>query len=111
MTVTATEVGRTIRIGTRYDLSSFSDLELMITAPDLSSETLKNSVATRVTAPSVQVSDATVGTLPADTYMEMVTDATDFTQTGDYSITPVYVDATPKRLYGETVTLTVSAAP
>lgn len=95
------EVGIIINLGTAFDLSSFTLLEFKITDPSGTQLTL-TSTAGRVSAPSVQA-----GTFPSDTYMQIATEASDFSVVGVHTICGVYTDGTPKVFHSDDATLTI----
>jgi hypothetical protein len=64
----------------------------------------------RVSAPAVDVTDPDLGTLPANTYMQITTEATDFTEVGEWTVCGTYTDATPKVFFGDKATFTIDAA-
>ena len=104
MTIKETEVGKTFRYATTFDMSSSTALDLIFTDPLGASSTISDP---RVTAPAVEVTDPTLGVLPASTYMEFTTLATDFTTPGTWRVEGKYTDATPKLFYGDVATFTV----
>lgn len=101
------EVGKLFNYGTFFDLSSFTLLTLKFTSPLGTVTTLTS--PTRVSAPSVDVTDNVLGTLPADTYMQITTEATDFTEVGTWTVCGIYQDATPKKFDGDDATFEVEA--
>ena len=108
MTIKKTEVGKQFNYGTSFDLSSFTLLELKFTSPKGVITTLDSS--SRVSAPSTPVTDPDLGTLPADTYMQITTEATDFTEVGTWKVCGTYTDATPKVFFGDEATFPIDAA-
>lgn len=104
MTIRAGEIGKLFRYAANNNLSANTDLSLTFTRPDKTKFTVSNP---RVTAPAISVDDPDVGFLEASTYFQMPTEATDFPTAGTYSVCPTYEDATPRTLYGQTVTFTV----
>jgi len=107
MSLKSTEVGKTFRYATFFDLSGNTALDLKFTSPTGVEFIISNP---RVTDPAIQVTDPDVGVLPASTYMEFTTLATDFTELGLYTVCGTYTDATPKVFYGDDATFTVLAA-
>jgi len=109
MAIKATEVGKVLNYSTGFDMSSFTDLELKFTSPTNVKKSFTNSSGTRVTAPSVLVSDPVLGDIAADTYMQLTTLATDFTEDGIYNVCGIYTDGT-QVFHGDDAALTIGEA-
>lgn len=107
MTIKATEVGKKFNYGTFYDLSANTALALKFTSPSGTVLTLTNP---RVTAPATPVVDPVLGELPANTYMQITTIDTDFTEAGTWTVCGTYEDASPKKFFGDDATFTVEEA-
>lgn len=104
MGIKVTEVGKLFNYGTFYDLSASTALDLKFRSPSGVETVISNP---RVTAPAVPVTDSELGTLPASTYMQFTTEATDFTEAGTWTVCGTYTDATPKVFFGDDATFTV----
>jgi len=104
MTIKITEVGKLFNYATAFDLSSNTELTLKFTSPT-GAETSFTKTGSRVTAPAVVGGSG--GTIPANTYMQLITIATDFTEVGTWTVCGVYNDATPKEFHGNDATFTV----
>tara|TARA_R110000851_G_scaffold329263_1_gene500988 strand:- start:776 stop:1126 length:351 start_codon:yes stop_codon:yes gene_type:complete len=115
MSLKVTEVGKQFNYGTYFDLSGNTALDLKFKSPTGIEIIISNP---RVTAPSVDLtttieqSDGAEKqvTFPASTYMQFTTEATDFTESGIWTVCGTYTDATPKIFYGDDTTFTVGAA-
>tara|TARA_R110002096_G_scaffold117444_1_gene254592 strand:+ start:516 stop:842 length:327 start_codon:yes stop_codon:yes gene_type:complete len=107
MSIKVTEVGKLFNYGTFYDLSASTGLDLKFVSPSGVQTIISNP---RVTAPATPVTDPILGTLPASTYMQFTTEATDFTEAGTWTVCGTYTDATPKVFFGDDTTFTVGAA-
>lgn len=107
MTIKVGEIGKVFNYGTFFDLSINTDLELKFTSPT-GVETILS--APRVTAPAIEVTDSELGTFPASTYMQITTIATDFTESGEWSVCGTYIDASPKLYFGNSATFTIEPA-
>lgn len=94
-----TEVGRIFRIDAQgFDLSA--NTELTLTFKPATGTEFERKKADGVTAPSVEVDDPTLGVLPANTYYEYPVAVTDTFTAGQWTVTPLYEDATPKKFCG-----------
>jgi hypothetical protein len=98
MPINATEVGKTFRYATGFDMSASTDLILHFTHSD--GVTTFTATNPAVTAPAVPVTDPDLGSLLASEYMEYLTTGTDFTKGGDWTVCGTYEDATPKKFFG-----------
>ncbi len=110
MTIKATEVGKLFNYSTGFDLSGNTELELKFTSP-AGTETSLTKTGGRVSAPAVTITDSDLGTIPASTYMQITTNATDFTEDGStWNVCCIYTDATPKVFHGDDAGFTVEEA-
>jgi hypothetical protein len=109
MTIKATEVGKQFNYGTFYDLSGASELTLKFTSPSGTVSTFTQTGG-RVTAPATDVVDSNLGVIPGNTYMQLVTQATDFTEVGTYTVCGTYEDSTPIKYFGDDATFEVEEA-
>lgn len=107
MGIKATEVGKQFNYGTFIDLSGNTQLSLKFVSPTGQITILTKP---RVSAPAVPVTDPIEGTFPADTYMQITTEATDFTEVGEWTVCGIYEDGSPKIFYGDDATFTVEEA-
>lgn len=86
MAIKATEVGQPFRVGTTFNLSGKTSLTIKYTSKTGVETTIPT---TRVTAPAVSE-----GGFPANQFMKFITEATDFTEDGDYTEgCGTYIDA------------------
>lgn len=101
--ITPNEVGKYLRINTRYDLSGATALELTVTRPDGSSFTRNNPALT------VGTVDVTVDgvTLLANQYVNYQTQAGDLPDYGHY-LMKLKAEGNGQILYSEEHTLPVS---
>ena len=104
MSVKVAEVGKTVNLATGLDLSSSTSMTITTTSPSGVSGTIATG---RITAPAPLVVDPILGTLAANTYMQFTTEATDFTESGTWTVCGTYTDATPKVFFGDDATFTV----
>lgn len=97
------EVGIIINLGTFFDLSAFTLLEFKITPPNGGAPITLTSTTGRVSAPSVQS-----GGFPTDTYMQIATEASDFSVVGVHTICGVYTNTViPQVFHTDDATLTI----
>lgn len=87
------ESGIIFRVNTGFDMSSSTALELLFTAPDGTESSITNP---RVSAPASAVTDPDLGDLNANEYMEFLTESTDFTQSGVWSVCSKFTNTTPE---------------
>jgi len=109
MPIKITESNKIFRYATSFDMSSNTSLSLKFTDPDDVESTIDSSGG-RVTAPGVGVTDADLGALTADEYMEFDTLATDFTVAGSWTVCGTFTNTatTPDSIFiGDTATFTV----
>lgn len=104
MTIKITEVGKLFNYATGFDISGNTELTLKFTSPTAVVLTLTKTSG-RVSAPAVL--GGVNGTIPANTYMQITTIATDFTETGTWTVCGTYNDATPKEFHGDDATFTI----
>lgn len=118
MAIKVGEVGKPLRYPTTFDLSSSTEMTLKITSPTGVVLELTQTGG-RVSAPAVELTNEPViqadgsivnQTVPASTYMEITTIASDFTEEGNHNICGTYEDATPKDFSGDENTFPVGAA-
>ncbi len=107
MTIKATEVGKTFRLSTGFDMSGSTALSLKFTHSDGTTFTATNPA---VTAPASPVTDPDLGALAASEYMEYLTTGTDFTKGGTWTVCGTYTDATPKVFFSTESSFTVGDA-
>jgi len=118
MAIKVGEVGKPFNYPTTFLLSSSTEMTLKFTSP--AGVVLElTQTAGRVSAPAVELTNVSViqadgsikkQTLPASTYMQITTIATDFTEEGEYDVCGTYEDATPKEFFGDANKFTVGAA-
>lgn len=96
------EIGKQFNYGTFFDLSGNTALSLKFTSPTSVETILTNP---DVTAPAVPVT----GEFEADTYMQITTDGTLFTEAGTWKVCGTYTDGTPKVFEGDIATFTIIA--
>ncbi len=109
MSVKVGEVGKSIYVGTTFDLNAapFTELTLNFTSPD-GTITFSRTTADGITAPAVDSPALeTTGVLPANTYALYLTQASDFTVAGNWNICLTYEDALPSLFYGDDAVLPV----
>lgn len=82
MSLTVGEVGKIIRIATGFDLSSFTELTVVFTKPDLTTST-KTQTGGEITLGTGNVTDADLGALLANQYVEYVIEVGFLDQAGD----------------------------
>lgn len=112
MSIKTGEIGKSLYVGTGFNLNAapFTELTIKFTSPD-GAITFSRSTADGVTAPAVDspVLD-NVGVLPADTYMLYMTQASDFAVDGSWNICTEYQDAAPSLFYGDDTLLDIEAS-
>lgn len=112
MTIKVGEVGKSLYVGTGFDLNAapFTQIALKFTSPD-GVTTFTRTDADGITAPAVDspALDNT-GVLPANTYMLYLTQAIDFAVSGDWQVCAEYQDAVPSIFFGDDTTLTIGEA-
>jgi len=104
MTIAVGGVGGIFRYAAGFDMSGSTALTLNFTKPDGSTFAVTDP---RVTAPALAISDPDLGALNASEYLEFITLADEFDQSGLWLVCPVYEDATPKRFPGREVSFRV----
>ena len=110
MTIKAGEVGKTIYVGTTFDVNAapFTVISLTFTAPD--GTTTFTRTDPLVAAPAVDSPALpNVGVLPANTYLTYLTQASDFIA-GDWTVCSGYEDAVPSLFIGDETGFTVAEA-
>lgn len=115
MSVKETEVGKSVYVGTAFNLNTapFTVLKLNFTNPDGVTKFSRTDSADGITAPAVaSPSLPNVGVLPANTYMLYKTQAADFPlgSAGDWKLCSEYEDAAPSKFFGDDTVLTVEKA-
>jgi len=118
MAIKVGEVGKPVNYPTTFDLSSSTEMTLKFVSP--SGVVLElTQTGGRVSAPAVELTNEPViqkdgsiknQTVPASTYMQITTIASDFTEEGDYTICGTYQDATPKTFFGDENKFPIGAA-
>lgn len=88
MSIAAGEVGKLFELGTFFDLSGATLLEIDFIGPG---GVTTNIITGRIIAPAVASGD-----YPANTYMQFPTIATDFPVSGTWKVLGAYDDGTPK---------------
>jgi hypothetical protein len=101
----ATEIGKTIRLATGYNMQNKTSVTATITDSGGTAVTVADS---RITIPASSYSSATLGTLAAYEYATFTTLATDFPSSGTYSIYVTYVD-TVSTFYSDVASVSVTA--
>ena len=107
MAIKITEVGKSFRYSTAFDLSGNTALSLKLTSPAGVVTIFTNP---KVTAPATEVVTPELGTLSANTYMQFTTEATDFTEAGEWTVCGTYTDAVPSVFHGDKATFTIGDA-
>lgn len=102
MTINTNAIGVLFQYNTTYDLSSNTELTLKFTSPT-NVETILTKTAGRVSAPATP----SAGGAPANTYMQITQELTDFTEVGTWAVCGIYNDGTPKQLPGNDATFLV----
>lgn len=109
MTIRIGDIGKTLYVGTGFDMSLNSDLEIRFKSPAGVEFTRTSSDGiTAPATPSPNLPD--VGILAANEYLQYTTLAGDFTETGDYCVIGVYVEGALITYLGTPAILTISAA-
>ena len=90
------EIGRQIYLAAYFDLSDNTSLVLEARSPSGETKTL-----TPVSAPAIDSPVTELGILPANTYGLYVTTGDEFDVVGDWELTLVYEDATPKKYFSD----------
>lgn len=112
MSIKVGEIGKALYVGTTFNLNAapFTELTLNFVSPD-GTITFSRTTADGITAPAVDspALDST-GVLPANTYMLYLTQASDFTVAGDWTVQAQYNDATPSEFFGCVAVLTILSA-
>jgi hypothetical protein len=114
MTIKVGERGQPFRIATGFDMSGFTALSIVFTAPSNgASFTATNLTTPAVTAPAVALTNDPGFTPPqsvaASTYFEYTTDGTEFDIAGTWTACAVYTDAA-RILNANKVTFTIGSA-
>jgi len=98
MTLYVGDANKTFRVNAGYDMSSYTELTLTFTKPDLTT-------VTKTTADGIVlgagVSDPDLGTLIANNYVEYPLEAAFLDQAGTWNVTLLYTDTvtTPDSLF------------
>ena len=93
MSIAAKEVGKLFELGTFFDLSAETSMEIDLKDPNGAITTISDA---RITAPAVASGD-----YPANTYMQFSTIDSDFPIHGTWEVLGVYADGTPKEFFSE----------
>ena len=101
------EAGKTIVVGTSYDMSSKTSLAVTILDPGANESTVADGDITLNTG---TYNAGTLGTFAANESLQFDTTALMFDEAGTWSLYVTYVDAT-KTLISDTFTLTIEAVP
>lgn len=110
MTVRIGEIGKLVYVGTSFDMSSNTALEINFKSPDGTIEFTRTSASDGITAPATpSPSLPNIGILPANEYLLYETQALDFASSGDWCLNGVYIEGSTKLYVGDNGTLTVSA--
>lgn len=110
MTIKVGEVGKSLYVGTTFDLNAapFTELKLKFTSPDGDISFSRTDSANGITAPVVDSPALpNVGVLPANTYMLYKTQAIDFAVSGDWKVCAEYQDAEPSLFFGDDTAVTI----
>lgn len=105
MALKATEIGKLVVYATSFDLSANTSLEIVLKDPAGNEVVVPDA---RITAPAAPL-NTSLGLLPASTYMQFSTLATDFPQKDDFTICGTYF-AVGKKFFGDIATIPVAAA-
>ena len=97
--IKVTEIGQPFRIATDFDMSGYTGLEIVFTAPPGGTDfTVTNLTTPAVTAPAVElVNNASFNpprSVAASEYLEYITDGTEFDVAGTWYACGEYSDAT-----------------
>lgn len=102
------ELGKLFNYGTQFDLSSNTELTLKFTSPtDVKFSLTKT--GTRVTAPATASAEG----FEANTYMQIATLITDFTESGTWTVCGTYANtgaSPPESFDGNDATFTIGEA-
>lgn len=107
MAIKVGEAGKTIVIGTSYDMSSKTSLTVTILDPSGNTTTVADG---SITLNSGTYDAGSLGTFAANESLQFDTTAGMFDEAGTWSAYVTYVDA-GKTLYSDTFTLTIEAVP
>jgi hypothetical protein len=112
------EAGKTLRVATGtvalangFDMSSYTELTLTFTLPDSTTAT-KTQTGGEVTLGAGAVTDADLGDLAANEYVEYDVEPSFLSQAGTWKVYLTYTNTTPAPddiFIGDCVTFTVSA--
>ena len=105
MAIKVAEVGKTVTIGTGYDMSSNTSITVTIIPPSGDNVTVTNA-RTSITAASYDAGE--LGTFASNEYVQFSTAATDFLVSGSHTAYVTYDDGT-NTFYSDNVTITVEA--
>lgn len=110
MTIRQGEIGKEIYVGTGFDMSSNTLLELKFVSPDGTVTFTRNSTTDGITAPATPSPDIPgVGILAANEYMLYESQADDFAhESGDWCVEARYTEGSTKYYIGAPGTLVVS---
>ena len=111
MTIKVTEKGQPFRISTGFDMSGNTALSITITRPDGSTFERTDLTTPAVTAPAVALTNnPELGSIPASTYLEYITDGTEFDVSGaNWKACGVFTSAS-LLLEANEVTFTIGAS-
>lgn len=113
MSIKVGEIGKSLYVGTTFDLNAapFTALKLKFTSPDGNTTFERDDTTDGITAPAVDSpAQDNVGVLPANTYMLYKTQANDFAVAGNWKVCAEYQDAAPSLFFGDDATIVVEKA-
>lgn len=113
MSIKVGEIGKSLYVGTTFDLNAapFTVLKLKFTSPDGNTTFERDNTSDGITAPAVDSPSLdNVGVLPANTYMLYKTQEADFAVDGDWKVCAEYQDAVPSKFFGDDTVVTIEEA-
>jgi hypothetical protein len=106
MSLKVGEIGKIINVNAKFDMSGNTDLEINFIKTDLSTLTVNK--AGGVSAPAIPFTDPDTGEIfAANEYWSYATKSGDIDQSGAWTLSGRYIDATPKDFCGDTANFTV----
>lgn len=103
MSINVGEIGKSLYVNARFDLSGNTSLELEVTNPSGATKTLTGVTAPAVDSPNIP----NEGVFPANVYGLYLTQEGDFDVKGIWKVRLIYNDATPKLFKGECFNLEI----
>lgn len=94
MSIKVGESGKTFRVGAGFDMSSNTELTLTFTKPDTTTAT-KTKTGGQVTLGTSPVTDADLGSLSANEYVEYEIEPNFFDTAGTWKVYLTYTNTTP----------------